>query len=69
MIVEKHGSKKPDTFKEDMAAYILKNMQLHIQDIHIRYEDNVTKPDRPFSFGITLKSLKLQVTLSSKTKH
>lgn len=41
---------------------IIKNVQLTIKDIHIRYEDTVTNPKAPFSFGITLHNLSVQTT-------
>jgi len=42
------------TFLEKFITQIIKNVQVKITDIHIRYEDEVTKPERPFSMGITL---------------
>ena len=33
-----------------------------IEDVHIRFEDNITYPNRPFAFGITLKKLALEST-------
>ena len=45
-----------------MAAQILQNLLVTIEDVHIRYEDNVTNPSRPFALGITLKKLALEST-------
>lgn len=41
---------------------IIKNVQLKITDIHIRYEDSITNPKAPFSFGITLHNLSVHTT-------
>ncbi|GLH03016.1 Vacuolar protein sorting-associated protein 13 [Gryllus bimaculatus] len=51
-----------DTFVEKLATQIIKNIQIKIQDIHIRYEDSVTNPKCPFSLGITLHNLSVQST-------
>ncbi|CAF4235622.1 unnamed protein product, partial [Rotaria sordida] len=39
---------------ERLQLHILRNLILSISNIHIAYEDKTTKPDHPFSFGITL---------------
>ncbi|XP_028134062.1 intermembrane lipid transfer protein Vps13D [Diabrotica virgifera virgifera] len=36
---------------------IIENLQLRVQDVHIRYEDSVSLPDQTFACGITLGSL------------
>lgn len=46
---------------EKLITQIIKNIQLNIKNIHIRYEDKVTSP-KPFSFGITLSELKVVST-------
>jgi len=47
---------------EKLATQIIKNVQVKITDIHIRYEDKVTKPEHPFSLGITLHNLSVHTT-------
>jgi Vacuolar protein sorting-associated protein len=47
---------------EKVATQIIKNVQVKITDIHIRYEDKVTKPEHPFSLGITLHNLSVHTT-------
>jgi vacuolar protein sorting-associated protein 13A/C len=54
---EKDKPPKADyTFVEKLVTQIIKNIQLNIKNIHIRYEDKVTSPN-PFSLGITLSDL------------
>ncbi|CAF1170061.1 unnamed protein product [Rotaria sordida] len=55
-------SKNKDTFLERLQIHILRNLTLSISNIHITYEDKTTKPDHPFSFGITLNYIKLYTT-------
>ncbi|XP_036860152.2 intermembrane lipid transfer protein VPS13C isoform X2 [Manis javanica] len=50
---------KKDTFLEKLATQVIKNVQVKITDIHIKYEDDVTDPKRPLSFGLTLGELSL----------
>lgn len=41
---------------------MIKNLQLKIKNIHIRYEDKITHPGSPFSLGVTLKNLEMITT-------
>lgn len=52
---------KKDTFAEKLTTQIVKNLQVKVNNIHVRYEDCYTNPARPFSFGITLQELLFQV--------
>ncbi|XP_039291061.1 vacuolar protein sorting-associated protein 13 [Nilaparvata lugens] len=60
--LEKDKPKADDTFTEKMVTQIVRNVQICIKDIHIRYEDRVTSPKSPFSFGITLHNLSVTTT-------
>ena len=61
---EKDKPKEPkkDTFAEKMTAQIIKNLQIQLTNVHVRYEDKYSNPKRPFSIGITLKELLFQTT-------
>lgn len=50
-----------DSFTEKMVAQIIKNLQIKIRSIHIRYEDKYTNRNRPFAAGITLEGLDFKV--------
>ena len=39
-----------------MVVRIIDNIQVTVKDIHIRYEDEITKK---YSFGVTLEELKI----------
>nr|CAD7433011.1 unnamed protein product [Timema monikensis] len=54
--------KADDTFVEKLATQIIKNVQVKIKDIHIRYEDKVSSEKHPFSMGVTLHNLTVQTT-------
>uniref|UniRef100_A0A1A9X0W3 UBA domain-containing protein n=1 Tax=Glossina brevipalpis TaxID=37001 RepID=A0A1A9X0W3_9MUSC len=43
-----------------LATNILENLELKINDVHLRYEDSRTIPGCPFSAGIRIKSLTAQ---------
>ncbi|CAG9815731.1 unnamed protein product [Phaedon cochleariae] len=45
-----------------LIATIIKNIQLNIKNIHIRYEDRVTNSKFPFAFGVTLSELVVEST-------
>lgn len=39
---EKPSEEKKDTFVEKLATQVIKNLQVKISSIHLRYEDNVS---------------------------
>ncbi|XP_051973520.1 intermembrane lipid transfer protein VPS13C-like [Xyrauchen texanus] len=59
---EKPLEEKKDTFAEKLATQVIKNLQVKITSIHIRYEDDVSDPQRPLAMGMTLSELSLQTT-------
>uniref|UniRef100_A0A803T2U0 Vacuolar protein sorting 13 homolog A n=1 Tax=Anolis carolinensis TaxID=28377 RepID=A0A803T2U0_ANOCA len=55
---------KQDTFIEKLITQVIRNLQLKISNVHIRYEDDITNKDLPLSFGVSLQNVSLQVILS-----
>ena len=51
-----------DSFQEKLASSIIRNLQVQVRNIHVRYEDEFTNPSNPFSAGITLKGLDFKVS-------
>lgn len=59
---ENPNLEKQDTFVEKLVTQVIKNVQVKISNIHVRYEDDVTNPNCPLSFGVSLKNLSLQTS-------
>ncbi|XP_032846095.2 vacuolar protein sorting-associated protein 13C isoform X3 [Tyto alba] len=59
---DKPKEEKKDTFLEKLATQVIKNVQVKITGIHIRYEDDITDPQCPISLGMTLGELSLLTT-------
>ncbi|KFP74234.1 Vacuolar protein sorting-associated protein 13C, partial [Acanthisitta chloris] len=59
---DKPKEEKKDTFLEKLATQVIKNVQVKITGIHVRYEDDVTDPQCPISLGMTLGELSLLTT-------
>ncbi|KAM3866154.1 intermembrane lipid transfer protein VPS13C-like [Diretmus argenteus] len=57
---EKPQEEKEDSFVEKLATQVIKNLQVKITSIHIRYEDDLSDPQRPLSIGVTLAELSLE---------
>ncbi|XP_066500890.1 vacuolar protein sorting-associated protein 13A isoform X2 [Hoplias malabaricus] len=57
---ENPKTEKQDTFVEKLVTQVIKNLQVKISNIHVRYEDDVTNPHCPLSFGVSLQNLSLQ---------
>ncbi|KAB5567777.1 hypothetical protein PHYPO_G00236760 [Pangasianodon hypophthalmus] len=57
---ENPKTEKQDTFVEKLVTQVIKNLQVKISNIHIRYEDSVTNLNSPLSFGVSLQNLSLQ---------
>ncbi|XP_060026866.1 intermembrane lipid transfer protein VPS13D isoform X2 [Erinaceus europaeus] len=43
-----------------LVTRIVENIELKIQDVHLRFEDAVTNPAHPFAFGICIKNVSMQ---------
>ncbi|XP_071800647.1 intermembrane lipid transfer protein VPS13A-like isoform X2 [Asterias amurensis] len=50
------------SFTERLTATIINNIQFHVRNVHIRYEDSTSRPDQPFAVGVTLKRLFAETT-------
>ncbi|CAI5438459.1 unnamed protein product [Caenorhabditis angaria] len=61
---ERRKPKDPqaDTFAEKMVTQIIKNLQVSVSNIHVRFEDKYTNRHRPFAMGITLEKLYFKTT-------
>ncbi|XP_025764030.1 vacuolar protein sorting-associated protein 13C isoform X7 [Oreochromis niloticus] len=59
---DKTKEEKKDTFAEKLATQVIKNLQVNISSIHLRYEDDLSDPQRPLSMGVTLSELSLKTT-------
>ncbi|XP_054253456.1 intermembrane lipid transfer protein VPS13A [Indicator indicator] len=59
---DKVKEEKQDTFVEKLVTQVIKNLQVKISSIHIRYEDDITNRNNPLSFGISLQNLSLQTS-------
>ncbi|XP_069804325.1 intermembrane lipid transfer protein VPS13D isoform X2 [Dendropsophus ebraccatus] len=43
-----------------IVTRIVDNIELKIQDVHLRFEDGITYPSRPFAFGVCIKNVSVQ---------
>ncbi|XP_043932244.1 vacuolar protein sorting-associated protein 13C [Protopterus annectens] len=59
---DKPKEEKKDTFLEKLATQVIKNLQISIKHIHLRYEDDITDRGKPISMGVTLGELSLLTT-------
>ncbi|KAI4823653.1 hypothetical protein KUCAC02_012231, partial [Chaenocephalus aceratus] len=39
---------------------IVENIELNIQDVHLRFEDDFSNPEKPFAFGVCIHNLSAQ---------
>ncbi|KAG0317193.1 hypothetical protein BGZ99_006445, partial [Dissophora globulifera] len=49
--------KKNATFLNQLITKVVDNLQVSINNIHVRYEDKMSDPQHPFSAGLTLSQL------------
>ncbi|NXA51596.1 VP13A protein, partial [Nothocercus julius] len=59
---DKVKEEKQDSFVEKLVTQVIKNLQVKISNIHVRYEDDITNQNNPLSFGISLQNLSLQTS-------
>ncbi|BES95651.1 Vacuolar protein [Nesidiocoris tenuis] len=50
---------EPSTFAEKLTANIIKNVQVTLKDIHIRFEDKFSNPGKTYAAGFTLDLLQV----------
>ncbi|KAM9855129.1 intermembrane lipid transfer protein VPS13D [Aulostomus maculatus] len=43
-----------------VVTRIVENIELNIQDVHLRFEDDVSNPEKPFSFGVCINNVSAQ---------
>lgn len=55
-----------DDFVSKLTAQIIKNLQVRIDNVHIRFEDNFTDPLSPYFAGITLDQMVFETQKSDK---
>ena len=60
IVDENKFEEKEKSFFERMKIQMMQNLQLNLKNLHISYETmSTTKLGHPFSFGLTITSLKL----------
>lgn len=50
------------SYGSSLAYSIVQNVQIHIKNVHIRYEDDTTIPGRTYAFGISINELRAEST-------
>lgn len=67
---KKEGEGADDTFVERLVANIIKNLEVSIKKVHIRYEDKQTSTGRyPFAAGVTLEHVQMTTTKDASKEH
>ncbi|XP_072305384.1 intermembrane lipid transfer protein VPS13D isoform X2 [Eucyclogobius newberryi] len=51
-----------------VVTRIVENIELKIQDVHLRFEDDFSDPDKPFSFGVCINNVYAQNPSKEKGK-
>jgi len=62
LVEQQQQQRKGDGFISRFIMKVVDNLQFFVDKVHIRYEDDVSNPNLPFSFGITLEHIHAQST-------
>ncbi|XP_014254768.1 vacuolar protein sorting-associated protein 13 isoform X2 [Cimex lectularius] len=65
---KKDASLEQASFIEKLSTQIIKNVEVTIKNIHIRFEDKMSCPGRTFALGITLDTLSVKTTTNWEQK-
>ncbi|XP_028266472.1 vacuolar protein sorting-associated protein 13D isoform X2 [Parambassis ranga] len=57
---EQRGESYWYTVTASVVTRIVENIELKIQDVHLRFEDDFSNPEKPFSFGICINKVSAQ---------
>ncbi|CAK9783702.1 putative late endosome to vacuole transport-related protein [Cutaneotrichosporon oleaginosum] len=61
-VQEGHGDDQKETYLGAITTKIINNVQIHIRNIHMRYEDGSSTPEHPFAAGLTISEFKMVST-------
>ncbi|XP_037336994.2 intermembrane lipid transfer protein VPS13D isoform X1 [Pungitius pungitius] len=51
---------KGESYWYSVVTRIVENIELKIQDVHLRFEDDSSHPEKPFSFGVCINNISAQ---------
>lgn len=51
-----------------VVTRIVENIELKIQGVHLRFEDDVSNPEKPFAFGVCIKNVSAQNSCKEPTQ-
>ncbi|XP_026189006.1 vacuolar protein sorting-associated protein 13D isoform X2 [Mastacembelus armatus] len=57
---EQRGESYWSSVTASVVTRIVENIELKIQDVHLRFEDDFSNPDKPFSFGVCINKVSAQ---------
>ncbi|XP_069382319.1 intermembrane lipid transfer protein VPS13D isoform X3 [Paralichthys olivaceus] len=57
---ERRGESYWYSVTASVVTRIVENIELKIQDVHLRFEDDFSNPEKPFSFGVCIKNVSAQ---------
>ncbi|XP_019746384.1 vacuolar protein sorting-associated protein 13D isoform X5 [Hippocampus comes] len=57
---EQKGESYWYTVTASVVTRIVENIELNIQDVHLRFEDDTCNPEKPFSFGVCVNNISAQ---------
>lgn len=52
---DKDSTESKDDFVTKLSAQIIKNVQVRIENVHIRFEDSFTDPCAPYVSGLIIR--------------
>jgi len=64
-VLNDKSKKNESGFADKLLETIINNVQIRINNVHVRYEDSITMRDNPFVVGCTLESLIAESTDSN----
>ncbi|XP_033099721.1 vacuolar protein sorting-associated protein 13A-like isoform X2 [Anneissia japonica] len=60
--LSEEDEQESQSFTEKLMSSIINNVQVFMKNVHVRYEDSVTNPGHPFSFGVMLPYISAETT-------
>ncbi|GMK58122.1 hypothetical protein CspeluHIS016_0501540 [Cutaneotrichosporon spelunceum] len=61
-VEQAHSDEQKETYLGAITTRIINNVQIHIRNIHLRYEDSSNTPEHPFAVGLTIDEFKMVST-------
>lgn len=61
--------KESEQAMEKSTLEFIRNLKLVVKKLHVRFEDDILMPEKPYALGLVINSLVFETTTIDKIRH